>query len=184
MSADFTSHTLQTLRARYGLSQAQLAEYLSVSRAQVSMAEQSRRVLPPATWAKLLPLMAVLETPTTTSEAATALDAPSRAALQGRLRDCTHEATRLRQELVQLRARAIRHQAVLRELLPLLRPLAEASDAPKDLAWLALREEESLQEVERSGPAAQALLELRIDALEYEAGQAALRLARSIDLLS
>lgn len=184
MASDPTPLTLQALRARYGLSQAQLAEYLSVSRAQVSMAEQGRRVLPAATWAKLLPLMAVLETPAAATAAATALDATSRVALQGRLRDCTHEATRLRQELVQLRARAVRHQAVLGELLPLLRPLAAASGAPRDAAWLALREEESLREIERSGPAAQALLELRIDALDYEAGQAALRLARSVDLLS
>ncbi|MBX0292613.1 helix-turn-helix transcriptional regulator [Hymenobacter sp. HSC-4F20] len=180
MTAHPTPHLLLALRTRYGLSQAQLAEYLSVSRAQVSMAEQGRRVLPTTAWSKLLPLLHVLEAPATSAGTPTALDDASRTALQRRLRDCTHEATRLRQELAHMRAKASQCQAVLRELVPLLRPLATAGAARKEEAWLALREEEAQQEVARSGPAAQALLELRIDALDYEAGQAALRLARAL----
>lgn len=181
MATVSTPDLLLALRARYGLSQAQLAEYLSVSRAQISMTEQGRRALPTAAWNKLLPLLPVLNAPAV--RAASALDEASRTALQARLRSCTHEAARLRQELQHLRTKAGSYQAVLQELVPLLRPLAVSSESgqKKQEAWLALREEEARQEVARSGPAAQALLELRIDALEYEAGQAALRLARALD---
>lgn len=183
MASGTPSLLLQTLRTRYGLSQAQLAEYLSVSRAQVSMAEQGKRTLTAAAWAKLQPLTDLLSSPTPSPAAVTtSLDTASREALQHRLRECSRQAAQLRQELAQLRAQAAQHQAVVLELLPLLSPQTLATEATTDQAWLKARETEATEELKRSGPAAQILLELRIEALEYEAGQAALRLARATDL--
>lgn len=185
MATSTTPQLLQALRARYGLSQAQLAEYLAVSRAQVSMAEQGRRTLSAGLWAKLQPLVVVLETPAAAPAGGAPLEADvaSREALQQRLRECTQDAAQLRQELTQLRAQAAQHQAVLRELLPLLLPLTETADAPQSRAWLLARQSESVAEVHRSGAAVQVLLELRIEALDYEAAQAALRLARATPLM-
>ncbi|WP_139924905.1 helix-turn-helix transcriptional regulator [Hymenobacter sp. DG01] len=184
MATPATPQLLQALRARYGLSQAQLAEYLSVSRAQVSMAEQGRRTLSAALWARLQPLVAVLENPAAATGAQPeGIDAAGREALQRRLRECTQEAAELRQELGQLRARAVQYQAVLRELLPLLLPLTEAAGADPARAWLLARQSEAAAELHRSGAAAQMLLELRIEALDYEAAQAALRLARATNLM-
>lgn len=185
MASTSPSQLLQILRARYGLSQAQLAEYLSVSRAQVSMAEQEKRTLSAAAWAKLQPLTDLLAAPAATSAVAAApapLDVASREALQRRLRECTEQGAQLRQELAELRARAARHQAVVRELLPLLLPPSLAAGSGADQAWLQAREAEATEELKRSGPAAQTLLELRMEALDYEAGQAALRLARATAL--
>ncbi|GAB2795588.1 transcriptional regulator with XRE-family HTH domain [Hymenobacter luteus] len=182
-----TPQLLQALRARYGLSQAQLAEYLAVSRAQVSMVEQGQRTLSAAQWSRLQPLVAVLEASAAGASVAgvppESVDTAGREALQRRLRECTQEATRLRQELSRLRARASQHQAVLRELLPLLLPLAGATDAQPARAWLLARQSEATEELHHSGAAAQVLLELRIEALDYEAAQAALRLARAANLM-
>lgn len=175
MTPDLAPSLLPTLRARYGFSQAQLAEYLGVSRALVAMAEQGRRTFSGAAWARLQPLLETLSAPNPAS--ALPLDPLTRAALQHRLGACTQEAAQLRQELTQLHAAAAQHQAVLQHLLPHLRPLASVAEPQQ--AWLRQREQEATRQLARTGPAVQVLLELRIEALDYEASQAALRLARA-----
>lgn len=143
------------VRAHFGLTQAELGEYLGVRREQVAFVEAGQRRFSPAAERRLRPLglglpESLLESgtpaPPAAAPPATAPAPPDAAALRKRLRRCRHDAARLRYELENHAARTLAHahQQRGRAQLPgvLLPAAADAPAAPTAEAerirrWLA-----------------------------------------------
>ncbi|WP_310393915.1 hypothetical protein [Hymenobacter sp.] len=161
---------LRTVRAWLGLTQAELAKWLGVSRERVAKAEIEQRPLPFAAWPRLTQLTlgraAGPAVPPEALAAATAYQAPLRA----RLRECRYQAARLRQALAVLRARAeplTQRLAALPGLATALPAGAAGEDRRRWLARLVAEATDGL--AAECGPLPQALLAARIAAYEHEA---------------
>lgn len=177
----YSDSALRKLRTHFGLSQAELADYLGTDRSLLAHAEAGRRPLPlAATW-RLVPLLSLLPPP---SPAPTAPGPPDPAettpttqdALAWRLRVCRHEAAMLAFKLErQLPALlAARNRRALPTLLTALPPLAPMpgvlADTPgPDPQWAAQMAAGAAGDLARLGTPARALLEARRAGLLAEA---------------
>ena len=177
----FSDSTLRVVRTHFGLSQADLADYLGISRSLLTHVEADRRPLPlVATW-RLLPLLGLLPPPHGSAPATPAPPDPAEAtaqsldALQWRLRVCRHEAGNLafalERELPRLQA--ARHRRALPAQLAVLPPRAPLAALPHEpatpnLAWAARMAENAVEDLARFGAPARALQEARLAGLRAE----------------
>ncbi|WP_022823513.1 helix-turn-helix domain-containing protein [Hymenobacter norwichensis] len=169
------------VRRYFGLEQQELAGYLGISRPYVADIEAGRRTLTAAVLLRLNPLARLLPAATpTTSSAPEPTDVPTippaPGLLEARLDYCQHHARRLRRELQQLAAAAVkvrRWQAVLPGLLAapaLPETLLPAAEAHRARQWLLHRQQQTTALLNDSAWAARYhLLRLRAEALETEA---------------
>jgi transcriptional regulator with XRE-family HTH domain len=168
------------VRAYFGLTQDELADYLGVTRGAVSHAERRRIAFGPAVWLQLLPLAQHLP-PTTelAPPAATTLpeeELPGQAAdpIRRRLQACRREARRLRTTLeawYQAYQQAQRWQQVLPQLLALL-PDSPAADSPgqqRQRRWLARHSTTVADALDELTLTEGRVLQLRLRHLEAEA---------------
>jgi len=158
---------LARLRATFALSQTALGYCLGLSRTMVSQVERGVRGLP---MKAVLP-QAALTLAQQTTPAEPAAEPLEASALQKHQQACQLRAERLAFELASMPARAAWARRRL-AALPTLRAVLAPAGAPSP-PWLARFEAEARNELVRSGSTAQALLRLRVAALEFEAGQAA-----------
>ncbi|GGG32065.1 hypothetical protein GCM10011378_05740 [Hymenobacter glacieicola] len=166
------------LRAHYDLSQLEMSELLGVSRALVALAETGQRSLPLAA-RELLPPLALVKGTAPGAPAAASYPSPLAdwEPLAAHQKKCQQQAARLRRELVRMQEKAAQHYQRLHMLPDLSANLPASADRQRVQAWVEQRLEEARRELQRSGPAAQALLAVRIKALEYEAAEALRELA-------
>jgi transcriptional regulator with XRE-family HTH domain len=155
----------QSVRARLGLTQLDLAMLLDVSRATLAMAELHRRDLPPAANLLLAQLWQFLAAPPETAAVSAPLSPEQRDTLDLRRQGIGLEEYPLRQQLKRVQTRLLqarqRQQAepVLRAALPATNALAH-----RKLSRLAEEAEQYL----RDEGATPALLELRLRVLAFE----------------
>ncbi|MBX0290862.1 hypothetical protein K3G63_10455 [Hymenobacter sp. HSC-4F20] len=164
---------LPEIRAYYGLSQLELSELLGVSRALVALTETGQRKLPAAAAQALHPLVAAMSA---AASAGAAVPAPDWGPLQAYQQQCQAQAATLRRELARMQQKAVQYQHRL-QVLPTLHASLPVASEEHAQAWVAQLLEEARQQWQRNGPGAQALLTVRIKALEYEAAEALRELA-------
>lgn len=178
----YSDSILRVVRTHFGLSQADLADFLGMSRSMLTHVEADRRPLPlVATW-RLLPLLSIMPPPHGTGPAGPLPPNPAEAtaatldALQWRLTVCRHEADNLAYELKQQlpKVQAARHRRALPALLAVLPPRAPLPALPTEaatpnLTWAARMAENAVGDLARFGTQARALLEARQAGLEAEA---------------
>ena len=158
----FSLALLARVRRHYGLSQAELAALLGVTKALVSYLEAGRRALSPAVAGRLVPFEAALPPPDAATEAARLLaDAHAQAdyaaplpppppgpvaaaPLAQRHAACQHEARALRERLLVLATQAA---VAARWAAALLGLLAALPPPPPEAAPAATREEARLRYV-------------------------------------
>jgi transcriptional regulator with XRE-family HTH domain len=162
------SNTLAAaLRKHFGLTQAELGEFLGLTRGQVAHVEAGRHLFAPATEAPLgylLPALPAPGAPAAPEDPAVHLAPPDAAPLAARLDYCQHHANKLRRELAALTQQltiARRWQAALPALL------AEADERTRP--WLLRRQAQAAADLDGETAARYHLLRLRAEALETEA---------------
>jgi transcriptional regulator with XRE-family HTH domain len=163
---------LPVVRAYYGLSQVELAQFLSVSRGLVALVETRRRVLPPDAAARLKLLSGLMnkqaESPSINESAS---EPAVGEAMQLHQRKCLRQASGLRQELEKLQLQATQYQRRL-STLPVLSGALGKPPADAGLrAWLDKMAAQAQYGLADCGLAAQSLLTVRIAALEFEAAE-------------
>jgi transcriptional regulator with XRE-family HTH domain len=177
----YSDSILRAIRNHFGLSQAELADYLGIDRSLLTHVEADRRSLPlAATW-RLLPVLGLLPPPHGTASADPLPPDPAEATaatldgLQWRLRTCRHVAGNLAFALERQlpRLQAARHRRALPGRLAALPPRAPLPGFPDepatpDLAWAARMAENAVADLARFGVQARALLEARLAGLKAE----------------
>lgn len=182
----FALTILPALRHYLGLSQAEMSLYLGIPRERVADAERGARplaipagavviallgALPPAVQVALAEGTAPPPAPATVPEAP--LDAT---ALRHYAHQCHEDAARLRAELARHQRRVQQAHARL-ALLPTLPPVV--AGPLTDPAWPARLERQARAWLAAGNPTAQALLTLRIAALDHAATAATQRAAEA-----
>ncbi|UOQ78210.1 hypothetical protein MUN84_06350 [Hymenobacter sp. 5516J-16] len=154
-----------------------MSELLGVSRALVALTETGQRALP-LTARELLPALVPAKSPAlgSSGEGFTSPLADWEP-LEAYQKKCQQQAARLRRELTRMQKKAAQHYQRLQVLPSLPANLPASADRQRVQQWVEQRLEEARLELQRSGPAAQALLAVRIKALEYEAAEALRELA-------
>ncbi|TGE24434.1 hypothetical protein E5K00_04255 [Hymenobacter aquaticus] len=165
------------------MSQLTLSKYLGIGREQLAYAELGTRPLPRVA---LLPLSRLVQalpaealSPLAAGEAAAnggpLPELPAPAALVQRQQECLREAGQLRTELARLQIRANQSAArlVLATALRAAPPPPPAGSLQEpEAVWLGRLTRQAVAQLAAGGATAQALLGLRIRALEYEADEA------------
>lgn len=161
------SSDLLAVRAALGLTQAELARWLGVSRERVAQAEIKQRALPFAAWPQLTALTVALAAPLAPPPPE---PAPLLAPVRARLRECRYQAERLRLRLRELETAA---EPMHRRLAALPAAWAAVPAGPAHEGrrrWLQRLLDEAADCLARdTGAAAQALLRARLAAYEHEA---------------
>ncbi|UOQ72150.1 helix-turn-helix domain-containing protein [Hymenobacter cellulosilyticus] len=167
---------LLVVRTYYGLAQQELADFLGVSRGLVALVETGRRTLPPPAEVRLALLSAHVSREATCP--ASSLPAPAWEPLQLHQRKCLRQAQGLRQELAQRQTQTAQYQRRLQTLPALYQALLPTTpDGAETKLWLQKIETQARHGLVECGPAAQALLTVRIAALEFEAAEVGRQLA-------
>lgn len=168
------SSPVRAFRTQLGLSQAELARYLGVSRELVGHVEAARRELPPAADQRLTGLLMLLPAPLGLAPTGAPPLSPVEAdpaalvrPLRARLRACRHEAARLRFQLEDFQNRATAARQCLHIVPALLADLPPGAD--HDRLWLTTLAADATATLRRCGAPAQTLLTLRLAVLDYEA---------------
>jgi transcriptional regulator with XRE-family HTH domain len=179
MKALPSTSTAATVRAYFGLSQAELAQFLGITRALVGHVETGRRELSRAHSKQLDLLADLLPPPEGEGPAEPAAVPPETEPLDAlplrrRQRRCLWKARKLRWELEKLEGqahRARRWQQLLPRLQALLPADPAATKAPRTRPWLDYHAAEAAAELDPSSTTARVLLALRIEHLESEAAR-------------
>jgi transcriptional regulator with XRE-family HTH domain len=187
MKAIPSNSTAAAVRAYFGLSQVELAQYLGITRGQVAHVEAGRRSLSRSANLLLNRLADLLPPPL--GEGPPAPDSAEPAAglldphpLRRQQRKCAWKAAKLRQALEKLDANlqlAQRWQQVLPQLRavgPLALPAAQNGRTQR---WLDDRAAEVLDHLDGAEATARVILRLRIEHLEAEAAKLAQLLAHA-----
>lgn len=169
---------LPAVRQYLGLTKAEMGRYLGIPRERVADAERGARPLSVAAGAAFIGLLGALPPAVQVALAegtppppapATAEAPPDGAALRQYATECVQEAARLGAELARLRQRVAQAHARL-ALLPGLPP---APSGPlTDDAWPTRLERQARAWLAAGSPTVQALLTLRIAALDHAAAAA------------
>ncbi|MFD2717333.1 helix-turn-helix domain-containing protein [Hymenobacter monticola] len=168
------------MRTHFGLSQADLAQYLGIDRSLLTHIEADRRPLPMvATW-RMLPLLSLMPPPHGSAPADLPPDPAESTAktldgLQSRLEVCRTEAQKLALALAQQlpRLQAARHRRALPARLAVLPPRAPLPSLPDEpsmpnLAWAGRMAEDATSDLAKFGVQTRALLEARLAGLQAE----------------
>ena len=186
------------MRAHFDLKQWELASYLRISRTLLAMVESGERSLPTAALMRFVPLAVLLPAEIPAASASddaapppeTLSDSPPEAPtaplehpqLRHRLAVCRHEARQLRHELAPSVARAeaaARFIAAVPALLAAAPPPPELTTPAAEaraLRWVEEQRQEAERTLHTHGPAARAVREVRLLALEWEAAELQRRL--------
>lgn len=163
-------NTTIALRKQYGLTQQQLADYLSVSKALVSMVEKGKREFPLHTLAKLAQLQQPL--PTKMAEAKK-LDAVAQKqklatakALQREELDCSVQLAAAIRQLQHVKEKYVQATNLLQRVAHI--PPALPKEDKQTKLWLEAMEATALQQAARYGEGAQVLLQLKIEVLQQK----------------
>ncbi|TGE22923.1 hypothetical protein [Hymenobacter metallicola] len=168
---------LLVVRAYYGFSQTEVAEFLGVSRGQVALVETGRRLLSSVGEKRLRFLSTCLSNFVPSQAEMFPFSAPTAwEPLQCYQRKCLRQAHGLRQELARLQMLAMQCQRRLQDMPVLRAALAQELPTADLQTWLHQREEQAHAGLTECGPAAQALLQMRINTLESQAADATRKL--------
>jgi len=166
--------SLKKTRQALGVTQPQLADYLSVSESLLAMAETGRRSLPTAALVKLSLLdrsMAESASPLPTPEMQKQL-ASAKKTLAIHAQKHERLVAMANRKLEAMRSLHAQHLKVLHATSSLLAGLPAGKDAKKDKLWLELVRAASLKKINACGVGPQALLQLQADVFSYHARQA------------
>jgi len=164
-TASLSARLLPQIRAWFNMSQLELGRCFGLSRTMVSQVERGVRGLP---LGAALP-QAALTLAHQTTPADPAPETLDVAALRKHQHACQHRADQLAFELTRLAERAVWARRRLAAMPTLTATLTPAGAEPP--SWLALFASEARVELERSGSTAQALMQLRQQALAAEAAE-------------
>lgn len=159
--------TLRAIRIRAGMKQAQLANYLGVSRTLLSMAECGLRQLPVSSLLKLQRLIDLLPpNPPVQPPMSVEQRQATRTSYENRLRVCQKELMRWQRQLRSM-------QRMYKTALDLYaNSLAHLNRSDSDHTYWQARLRESIRGMERNGEGPQGLVEMRIAAFEAEVKKA------------
>jgi len=173
---------LARVRAYFGLTQDDLAQYLGVTRAAVSHAETRRHDFGTTVWLRLLPLAGQLPlaggaaVPEVPDQPATGLPAPVAALIRHRLLDCQREARPLRRSL-EGRDKAYQYAQRWQQALPDLQaallpdPAADSRWQKRQRGWLARHTADMADVLDAVASTEYRLLQLRLRLLEAEVAE-------------
>ena len=166
--------SLKKTRQAFGVTQPQLADYLSVTRSQVAMAETGQRSLPTAALVKLSSIEVILagSTPALPASEMQKQSAAAKKMLATHAQKHERLAAAANRKLEAMRSLYAQHLKILHATSVLLAGLPAGKDAKKDKLWLELVYETSLKKINACGVGPQALLQLQADASSYHARQA------------
>lgn len=163
-------NTIMALRKQYGLTQQQLADYLSVSKALVSMVEKGKRQFPLYTAVKLAQLQQPLPTAMAIAKRLEAVAQKQQLAtgkaLQKEELDCSVQLAAAIQQLHSLKEKYMQATNLL-QLVAHMHPALPKEDKQTKL-WLEALEAAASQQAARYGERAQVLLELKIAGLQQK----------------
>lgn len=159
------------IREELGISQQQLADYLGVSRALLSLAEMNERSLPAAALIKAGEIELVLKSKKTspklkqfTNKQTTALQKM----LQQRRKDCVYELSVAKKKLDKMKLQYQQAANALSVANSLLNTVSNDAKRKMDKLWLEILEDDTLKKMQSFGEAAQMKLQLKIELLEFE----------------
>jgi transcriptional regulator with XRE-family HTH domain len=156
-------------RQIFGMTQQQLADYLSVTRSLLALVEQGRRHLPTAAILKMATLEQSLQSNLPyKAESLQKQAAKDMAQIKTHAKKCLQKAEREKARLLLLQQK---HQRCMQALVA-MGQLQQTNLAKKDSLLLELLETKTLKKMNRCGYAVQVVMQLRIAALEHEAAQA------------
>lgn len=158
------------IREQLGLSQYQLAVYLSVSRSQIALSETGRRSLPTGALVKLAALATSLQVtakrpPIVLQQLFNKQNALAKAHTQR----CNQKAALAKHQLNALQTQYQECEKIILATSHLLSNLPQGKHYHKDLLWLELLQTETLKKMKACGPWPRTLLALKIQTLEQEA---------------
>jgi len=162
------------IRQLLQVTQQQLADYLSVTRAQLAMAETGRRQLPTAA---LLKLSAIERSQAGSAALRGSKEMQKHLVQAGKkllaqVRQYDALAAIETQKLDSLRSQEQECLKILQVTAALLAELPAVPASKKDRLWLELVESAALKKMETCGTGAQALLQLQADVFAYHARRA------------
>jgi transcriptional regulator with XRE-family HTH domain len=164
-------NTIMALRKQYGLTQQQLADYLSVSKGLISLVEKGKRQFPLHTLVKLAQLQQPLPTEMAMAKKLEAVAQKQQLAtdkaLQREELDCSFQLAAAIQELHQVKEKYAQATNLL-QLVAHMLPTIPKGDKKTKL-WLEALEAGALQQATRYGERAQVLLQLKIEGLQQKA---------------
>jgi transcriptional regulator with XRE-family HTH domain len=161
--------SIKQIRQIFGLSQQQMAAYLSITRSHLNMTERGRRSLPTAALAKLAQLEKSLQSNEPYQAAGFKKQAERDTAhIKAHAKKCLQRAALEKTKLQKLTAS---YQQCVQALMA-MGHLLQNQPTKKELLLLAVLEAKALKKMSRCGYAAQVVVQLRIAALEHEVAQA------------
>jgi len=170
---------IKNLRQSLGITQQQLAGYLSVSRAELSLAETGRRVLPTAAQLKLSAMQRHMtggSSPGTTIEIQRQT-AQAQNMLRAQAQKCNRLAAAAIRRLELMRGRYQQCQKILKAVHGLLGELPAGPAGRKQKLSLEVLQSDTRKKMDACGIGAQVILELQVNMFLYHAKQAAARMA-------
>lgn len=164
------TNSIKQIRAYYGLTQEQLAIFLSVSKGYVAMAEIGRRTLPTKTLVKLAQLEMLQTTQplnTVTQKAKTQLQKTDKAdtkVLQRYADDCSIQTLAMQRQLSKMEEK---HKQAIHALQLVEQWQQHGIANKKDTLWLNSIESTALKQVKRYEEGAQQLLRIKLAVCIY-----------------
>ena len=162
------------LRAHFNLSQQQLADFLSVNRSLVALAERNKRTLPYTALQKLNLLEAV-KNGSLSNAAEKQITATARVqyaiavkTLNKRIAVCQSNIELYEKQLKLAENKFQQAKNCLQLINSLPVPAAKNEEAKKDAKWMEVMELEAMGLMKKYGHQTQALLRIKIECLKYE----------------
>ncbi len=168
---------IKSIRESLGMSQALFASFLGMTRPTLALVETRRRTMPADAMIKLGLLLNTLAT-VSVSPSAKAISTLEKQAQEHRnlmgkhLQRCSLQADSLSSELEAMQEQYNQCMQALKVSSHVLSNSTNAEPENMDKETMALLEQEALRKMEECGPGAQAILSLRIMALNYQVSQA------------
>jgi len=165
---------VKKIRLALGLTQPQLAEYLSITLGQLAMAETGQRFLPTKALLKLDVMEQCLaeNTPATATAYIQNQSAETHEMLLARAKECDYLAMLATQKLEAMCSHYEQCINLLKLSSLLLEDLPASEETTTDMLCLEVMQHDARKKMQRCSPGAQALLQLEADACLYHAQQA------------
>jgi transcriptional regulator with XRE-family HTH domain len=165
---------MKDVRDGLGITQEQLANYLGITRSQLSLVELDKRFMPTSASVKgsklLLAMLGKKKMEKLVAEIARQTKTLNKK-LQERSKECTYLAAVASRKLQAMQQQYNQCCNALQAVQNLLPNLPATKEFKGDRLWLEILEMDALTKLAHCGPDAQTHLQLQIDLLEYEAEQ-------------